>query len=946
MIVATVFIILQPIDSKAIWGGREQSHGYFDNDDINLGYNPGSWPSPGYVLPPDHSGISIPPSVDSIDTLISFLKDHYKQGQPTQSTVSYIVHSMLRVDGKDATRNVTVAEWTELENRLNGPGITVSWEASHSAHKNIVHQAKSKTSRTTSNNDVFWDDQGQVTTILNKAILIKHNGTAVYAFFRSCANPDGDLPGIPSPPKWELKPSAKVKYIKHANGTVTIPADPLNATAVQGDLITWNHKVTKTGEAIPENIVVKPEYKYQNNDALGGTIAGSRIYPRTEKSDNFDSGATPYNSASNPQEYLVGESDKGKSLCRSTLVKPSIWSDLYPAEFTKSSEACVTITDEPIYQPIECRPIVFTVTPRTYIYTYNGVEYTETIPVNVSTSLQKWGPYSIPDTIDATNLHTTGDPYTVTFLETKQHIESKQDINVDDPNQPIYGPEDPITGIKPIIGYEQVYSRTDIVMDGPESWTETIGPCYDYELKAQVEKINPDTREPAKGLEIKVNSSVVNGSHFKDGYYTKTRDTQWQLNQLIFQPGTTVPGPAPTILLPNNNSTSEPCPYFMSNSTADNCTNITNGRQIFPFNTTTQIPTAQVIIANDYEPGTKICFVLSVQPVAGWNKTDSDDRWNHSELSKAGNCVTIVKKPKVQIWGGDLLSKGLVKTSTSDKTINSVTNRFGSWTEYGIIAGGDISGAASGSAFANTGLSNVDPGQTNIACKYSNLSFTNTPLGNTNCTGTGIGYYTNIDQHNMPDVVSSFAGNGIDISGSVEPNELAKNTPDSIVDIYSAGDLILKASTLDSGRSIVIKSTGTVIIEGNQNYNPGRYSAISQIPQLVIIANKIIINNDVTNVDAWLIAKGNALDKGSIKTCADVAKDINTCKEQLIVNGPVMTDELYLYRTHGSEPGLDLSGEPAEIFNLRADAYLWAAGRALEDGRIQTVYLTELPPRL
>ena len=58
-----------------------------------------------------------------------------------------------------------------------------------------------------------------------------------------------------------------------------------------------------------------------------------------------------------------------------------------------------------------------------------------------------------------------------------------------------------------------------------------------------------------------------------------------------------------------------------------------------------------------------------------------------------------------------------------------------------------------------------------------------------------------------------------------------------------------------------------------------------------------------------------------------------------------MAKQLWLRRTAGS--GTDLaSGDPAEVFNLRPDAYLWAATRATGSGRVQTMYTTELPPRL
>jgi len=99
----------------------------------------------------------------------------------------------------------------------------------------------------------------------------------------------------------------------------------------------------------------------------------------------------------------------------------------------------------------------------------------------------------------------------------------------------------------------------------------------------------------------------------------------------------------------------------------------------------------------------------------------------------------------------------------------------------------------------------------------------------------------------------------------------------------------------------------------------------------------------VKQIDAWLIAKSG------LNTCSDVVGNLSStlCNNQLTVNGPVMAGQLYLRRTAGSGTGQDHSGDPAEIFNLRPDAYMWASMRATGGGnRAQTVYTTELPPRL
>jgi|GEM_PF-1202353 len=315
--------------------------------------------------------------------------------------------------------------------------------------------------------------------------------------------------------------------------------------------------------------------------------------------------------------------------------------------------------------------------------------------------------------------------------------------------------------------------------------------------------------------------------------------------------------------------------------------------------------------------GTRICYVLSVQPysstVAG-------------STSSAPACVTLGKRPKAQIWGGDLWTGGKVQTSLSSKG----GIMFGSWDEYGIFSAGVIDGMASGSAFSGSGLASVGS-----ACDYSYLSFSNVPTGLTSCSGLAgtIGNYAGL--RTALDVASSFPG-GTAIAGTITPSNLATGT-------YTvAGDLTLNASTLPASKSIIIKATGTVTINGNQSYDNGPYSSAAQLPQLVITADIINIVDSVTNVDAWLVAKT------SINTCSTVAVGApltsSMCNQRLVVNGPVSTSQLYLRRTAGSNTGAQ-SGDPAEIFNLRPDAYLWAIMRSQLTGRVQTVYITELPPR-
>jgi hypothetical protein len=349
------------------------------------------------------------------------------------------------------------------------------------------------------------------------------------------------------------------------------------------------------------------------------------------------------------------------------------------------------------------------------------------------------------------------------------------------------------------------------------------------------------------------------------------------------------------------------------------------------------------ISADNYDVGQTVCRFLATrifdeahEPAGGVE--------NYGRRVSWPACVKIGKKPKVQIWGGDLTSLGGASTSVSSKSIDGASYTFGSWVEYGIFATGTVTGTGSGAAYAGQGL--VDA----TVCKESQLSFTNAVDDSSGCKDNGtIGHY--VTSRSVPDVAASFPVSST--TPTIGSDYISDPTRSGV--FTASGAVTLDGGTLQKGRWLVLNAPNAdVTINGNITYTIDSLHSIYEIPQLVIIAKNIIIADGVTQIDAWLIAKGSSPTDGIINTCASVGTtgplSTEICNLKLVVNGPVMADKLYLRRTYGSNPcvGSDCSpsGEPAEIFNLRPDAYLWASGRSIVSGRLQTVYTTELPPRL
>jgi Mg-chelatase subunit ChlD len=326
------------------------------------------------------------------------------------------------------------------------------------------------------------------------------------------------------------------------------------------------------------------------------------------------------------------------------------------------------------------------------------------------------------------------------------------------------------------------------------------------------------------------------------------------------------------------------------------------------------------------------------------------------------------------------LNRGSIINLTSDfnaakMSINGINASGGtSYTPALQTAKSILDGKNSSSTPVIIFLSDGEPGDGNAAVNYCNNTLK--PAGVQIYT-IGLGVAANSNAEVLLKAMASSTTNTNDHYSSGSAADLANiynNISASLIKLLSLASEAKGYSTLSDypiyklggiilDQSIVIKSAATVYINSNitnPNYKNGQtYKNASDLNQMVIIAKNIKISPEVTNVDAWLIASD------SIYTCYSNDNDkmnlylgkggdgndgltIDFCNKQLIINGPVMADHLYMLRTYGAGVGNtgDISSNtPAEIFNLRADAYLWAAARSLVNGRVQTTYTTELPPR-
>lgn len=366
---------------------------------------------------------------------------------------------------------------------------------------------------------------------------------------------------------------------------------------------------------------------------------------------------------------------------------------------------------------------------------------------------------------------------------------------------------------------------------------------------------------------------------------------------------------------------------------------VANGSTIF--NSGTSTVDQSTINAAGFKTGDLICRMLWVDHY-DYNHTASDER----RVSLPA-CVRVAKTPYVQFWGGDVRVGDTIGGATSSQasvyTSSNVINgkNFGSWAEYGIFAptNGVIQSASAGALSGKNGF----VGQASDADK-SHLTFANTDpsKGNWSAPVTITSYENSLG---LPDGGATSAGS-ISLDSFASRGKVTLTNGSGTVHVGGTLPKTTPASSL-----MLFYPTGTVVIDSNVLLGANSYSSLADLSQIVIQAKNIIVTHGVDRVDAWLVAIAqNGTDGGVVSTCDTIAtpyysglsaKADNPCNQKpLRINGPVMGREVQLRRTFGA----DADNTPAETIDLRADAYLWTLQSA-NDGSIDTIFTTELPPR-
>lgn len=325
--------------------------------------------------------------------------------------------------------------------------------------------------------------------------------------------------------------------------------------------------------------------------------------------------------------------------------------------------------------------------------------------------------------------------------------------------------------------------------------------------------------------------------------------------------------------------------------------------------------------------GEKFCFVLTMKP-----RSDSEAGWVYSDVA----CVNVGKKPIAQVLGGGVYAYNGVYGTVSLKS-----NRYyGSWTEYEAIASvGPVQDLASGAFLGMNG--GLDP--STVADSGHIAAISKLTMANRHSSDLGrVGFSTDSGlRHKLLDSAQVSEWPSVEKSGMVGVGVVPAAGKSLVINAVSDITLDLGAKMVPHGTTLFVNADEyDVTIGSDIRYAGGEIKAsahgATDIPQVVIVARNIKIAPSVTEVDAWLVASKRVHTCGD-KTLASI-KYAGECAKQLKINGPVYTNELVLARTYGAEAGAGGLDAPAEVMDLRPDAYLWAMGQFGRKNNIATVY--------
>lgn len=564
-----------------------------------------------------------------------------------------------------------------------------------------------------------------------------------------------------------------------------------------------------------------------------------------------------------------------------------------------------------------------------------------------------------------------------------------------------------------------ITNRNRVTSNNNRTSTASVKIPYNYKIKVTANETDNNIRNVIAGtslsLNMKLNVLTRKNSLVQTGAYsTHTKPTTYRIYQWYVAADTSISSIKSSL----GTAITGGGGYYNRNDIGAGKTVIAKSDSQASITDAISNIAANINIDRNISIGTKVCIAASVFPADSHNNPSSVDTGlldqNPALTSNTAGayyyiseptCYTVSKKPSFAVKGSGLYAYAGAESSLMRRTIGNGENYdFNSWSEYSIVSSKNILGVGSGASYwGGTKESSVSGGR---ACYFSSLTIANescreNKVGEILLSNSQASSPESLKEQIMTRYISSTNSAGrtlkdykdktIDLTGTCVYNSnsgryeapaganfdcLSNGTKIS----YSSGNLTVSGgSTLTNycmsaaltdydSRTSVIYVKGTLTIDANFYYgeklNNGTclyhnqvYESMHKMPQQIIVANKVIFNQRVTNYDGWVIAD-------TVETCNVSATDknngisANNCNQQLTFNGPVITRYLHLYRTYGggsnstvwsvydnNNNNKGIVAAPAEIFNIGPETYLWSYQQATRYSQAFTTYQRELPVR-
>ena len=336
------------------------------------------------------------------------------------------------------------------------------------------------------------------------------------------------------------------------------------------------------------------------------------------------------------------------------------------------------------------------------------------------------------------------------------------------------------------------------------------------------------------------------------------------------------------------------------------------------------------------QPGDKICSYLAL-----------DQRWNvyndvDSRTFVASNiaCVTVTKKPSLQLIGSDSYAKDGFTGSDVRKNIVPGTDKRGSYSQYGLLTGG-----TEVANFGSAGYTTASQANYRLACK---LSYANTSSAQGDCNDLN-----GLKPAKLSKTLStpSKPANTASLPKYVDLGTLQSGS------YYRSGELYIGKSKLQPGQHITIFVDGDVDIRGNVDTDWGyTYHKLSDIPSLTIKAeNDIKVEPQVELITGTYVATGHFKSCEGAQEKGDTLGVLGLCRSKLKVNGAIVSGKSPAFRrTFGAGNESDDNqwisnniSSTAEWINYTPNLWLTtsngSSGNQLEG--LTTTQVTNLPVR-